>query len=865
MRLYRVLLLLYPSAFRAQYGGELCLLFAQRLRDASGPMVRFFLCVETAIDIALTAVQSHWDILLQDLRYTRRMLQRSPGFAAMAVAMAALGIGATTAVYTITDHVLIRPLPFPDSDRLVKLWEDMSPGNYKEMEPSPANYRDWKQMSRSFSGMAASRGLSVSLVDNGQPEQVEGASATWDLFPMLGAKAFLGRLFTQQDDRDGASGTVVLSYGFWQQRFGADANVLGRRILLDGAPSLVIGVMERNFDYPERDLKIWTPMRFANRDFEDRNDNYLRVVARLRPGVSLEQARSEMKVISEQLRREYPKDNQHVGVTIGTLRDELSARSRLMLIALLGASFCVLLIACTNLANLLLARALTRRKEVAVRNALGAGRERLVRQMLTESLLLAVCGGILGTLIALAAVPLLSKLVPNTLPIAEAPGIDWRVLVFALAVTVITGICFGALPSVRAAGDINATALQEGSRQGVGGKKEGLRSTLVIAEVAISFVLLISSGLLIRALWQLEQTNPGFRAENVLTMRTALPMPQYNSTARRVQFYTSVLSKIRQLPGVQSAAYTSFLPMIFTGGIWPVTIAGQPMNEDRAFHQASLRFITPEFFESMGIPLLRGRGVRESDTGKTQCAAVVSQSFVRQYWPDQDALGRQFDFGFARRTIVGIVGDVRVRGFEGLSEPQVYLPYKQVPDGDMTWYAPKDLVIRSSDASDALAPLVRRIIAQTDPEEPISNVQTLTDIVQDETAPRLLQVRVLGGFAAIAILLAGIGIHGLLSFAVSSRLQEIGVRIAVGAQARDILLMILKQSVLLAFAGTVVGIVIAYGVGRTLESLLAGVHPGDLASYGAGLLLVLCATLAGSFWPAVQAVRVDPLTAIRAE
>jgi putative ABC transport system permease protein len=536
-----------------------------------------------------------------------------------------------------------------------------------------------------------------------------------------------------------------------------------------------------------------------------------------------------------------------------------------MLLALMGASLGVLLIACTNLANLLLARALTRRKEVAVRSALGAGRERLVRQMLTESLVLALCGGVLGVLMAVSALPLFAKLAPNSLPIAAVPSLDGRVLLFALALTVCTGICFGVIPATRGTRDGMAGGLQEGSRQGVGGRKERLRSVLVTTEVAISFVLLICSGLLIRALLRLQETNPGFRADNVLTLRTALPTPKYDATSRRVQFYQRVLSEVQRLPGVTGAAYISGLPMVRSGGIWPVTIAGQPRNEDRAVHQASLRYVTPGYFETMGIPLLRGRGVSESGTIKTQFAAVVSESFVREYWPGEDPMGRQFDFGLATRTVVGVVGDVRVRGFEQSSEPQVYLPYKQVPDGWLVGYTPRDLVVRSTVAPDALTPLVRRIIAEADPQQPVSDVQTLSHIVQEQTAPRLVQVRVLAAFALVAIFLAGIGIHGLLSFTVSNRVQEIGVRIAIGAQTRDILRMVLQESARLVAVGVVAGLALAYLAGRLLESILAGVQPGDPATYAAGLAVVVGMTMAGSFLPALRAVRVDPMTAMRAE
>ena len=864
MRFFHLLAFLYPASFRAEYGREIASIFSVRRRNASGFFSITFLWMETLIDVIVTALQAHWDILRQDVVFALRTLSRSKGFAATAILVAALGVGATTAAYTITDYVVIRPLPFPESGRLVKLWENLQPGGYREMEASPANYRDWKLMSRSFSAMAASRPLSVGLVGVGDPQQIEGACVTSDLLPMLGIQPLLGRLFAPQEDRSGASGTVILSYGLWRESFGGDPSILGKRILLDGAPYDVIGVMPGGFAYPRREARLWTAMRFAPDEFEDRNDNYLDVIAKLRPGISIERARAEMLILSKRLRHEYPKDNEHVGVTINALRDEISNRSRMMVFALLGASFCVLLIACTNLANLLLARALVRRKEVAVRSALGAGRERLVRQMLTESLLLAIVGGGFGVGCASLAAPLFAKLVPDSLPIGAVPSIDGRVLAFAFLLTVLTGVCFGVLPAARAAGAANAAGLQEGSRQGVGGRKERLRSALVVAEIAFSVVLLVCCGLLVRTLSQLRETDPGFRPDHVLTLRTVLPMPKYQSTALRVQFYRHVLSEVRNLPGVKTAGYASFLPMVARGGIWPVTLPGWPPNQDRAFHQASLRFVTPGYFAAMGIPLLQGRDVAESDTAKTRYAAVVSASFVREYWPNENPIGRSFDIGFAARTVVGVVGDVRVRGFEHSSEPQVYLSYQQVPDNYLVWYAPKDLAIHAA-SFEGLLPAVRRIIAEADSQQPISDVQTLSGIVDDETADRRLQADVLAGFAFVAIVLSAIGIHGLLSFTVSERRQEIGVRVAVGASPADILKMIFGESSLLVAVGTVLGVALAYLAGRTLQALLAGVHPGDLPSFAAGIGLIVCAGFAGSLLPALKAVRVDPVNAMRSE
>jgi predicted permease len=411
---------------------------------------------------------------------------------------------------------------------------------------------------------------------------------------------------------------------------------------------------------------------------------------------------------------------------------------------------------------------------------------------------------------------------------------------------------------------LDITHLHEGSRGGVGGRRERLRSTLVITEIMASIVLLISAGLLIRALLRIQDTDPGFRSDGVLTMRTSLPMPKYEKTARRTAFYSSVISGIHQLPGVTHAAYTSFLPMVMRGGVWPVIIEGQPRREGD-FQHASMRFITPEFFSTMGIPLLRGRAVSESDTLDRPLTAVVSESFVRKYWPHENPLGRKFEIAESMRTVVGVVGNVRVRGLERSSEPQVYLPYRQMPDNSFTWYAPKDLVIRSSVDRGKLMPAIRRIIAAADPEQPISDVQTLSAIVHAETTPRLVQLRVLGTFAAIAFVLAGIGIHGLLAFAVSNRAQEIGVRVAMGALPGDILGMIMREGFMLAAIGIAFGVAVACAAAQSMQTLLAGVRPDDLLTFSAAIALALLMTIIGSFLPAMRAVCVDPMTAIRAE
>jgi predicted permease len=863
MRLYRALLRLYPGSLRAAYGAEMCELHRQRRREVAGPLAVAAFWLQTIGDLLASAVLAHLDLLRQDLRFSVRTLRRSPGFAALAVLMAGLGVGATTATFSTLDHVMVRPLPFSQPDRLVKLWQDQTARGYSRMEVSPANYRDWKQQASSFESMAAYRGLSINLVGEGPPRRLDGAVVEASLLPMLGRAPLLGRWFSPADDREGAPGTVLLSHRLWKSQFAGDPGIVGRTVRLDEASHQVIGVMPPDFNFPRREAEVWRPMRFAAREFEDRADCYLQVLARLRPGVALAQARAEMGGIAARLQRAHPAENHDTGINVISLRDEVARRFRVGLLALAGAALGLLLITCTNLANLLVARALVRRRELAVRTALGAGRERLVRQLLTESLLLGLGGGLLGVLLAVAATPLLARMIPGALPIAATPALDLRVLAFALLLTALTTVGFGALPALRATRAVDGGALREG-RTGVEARRERLRSVLVTVQVTVSVVLLISTGLLVRALWQIQAVDPGFRPEGVLTLQTALTAPKYEQVAPREQFYRQVLSHVRALPGVSEAAYTSFLPIVVQGGIWPVILTGQP-GGPRA-PTASLRFVTPRYFATMGIPLRRGRDLRDGDTRETAFVAVVSESFVRRHFPDGDPLGRRFQIGFAERTVVGVVGDVRVRGLErSTSEPQVYLPPSQVPDGGLVWYAPKDLAIRASLPPASLLPAVRRIIAAADPEQPISDVQTLAAIVADDTAPRAAQVRLISAFCAIAVLLAAIGLHGLLAFAVSSRRQEIGVRMALGADPRQVLTSVLGRGLLLAGLGVLLGLLLASAVARSLQALLAGVSPWDARTFAAAALVALLMTAAGSLLPAWRAIRVDPLTALRAE
>jgi putative ABC transport system permease protein len=861
MRFYLALLHLYPASFRAEYGGEMAAIFRQRLRDAGDPVSTAALWVGAVLEVFMNAAVVHCDILKQDLRYTARTLNRSRGFALTAIVIVALGVGANTAAFSLTDFVLLRPLPFADPDRLVTIWQ-RSPG-YSRMELSPANIRDWKQAARSFERVGIHRQMGATLVGSGEPERIVGSSVSADLFPTLGVQAAIGRLFADGEDREQASPTVVLSDALWRTAFGGDPTVLGRKVVLDDKAYAVIGVMPPSFSFPRRDVELWVPLVFAPDDYQDRNNNEIYAIARLTPGATIDSARAEMDVLAAQSRKQFPKENEHTGATVNGLHDELSVQSRVMVLALSGAALCVLLIVCANLANLLLARALGRRQELAVRTAMGAGRERLIRQLATESAVLAALGGALGVLMAVLLVPMLWQLVPSALPTSAAPGIDLRVLAFAAALTLITALAFGLAPMLRTGTDTGLHGLREGSRA-IGGRKEALRGALVVAEVITSVVLLIATGLLVRALWNIQGRDPGFRAEGVLTLRTEVTPAKYAVTERRAEFYNRVLGQIRALPGVAHAAYISGLPMVWGGGIWPVGIDGVEL-ERRADNTASMRFVTPGFFATLHVPVRTGRDVSDSDTMRTQFVAVVSESFVKRYWPGQDAIGRTFNFATKDRTIVGIVNDIRVRGLERDSEPQVYLPYRQVDDGWFWGYTPKELVIEATTPLGQLVPAVRSIIRSVDPQQPITHVRPMTDIVDLQTASRAVQVRVLAGFALVAFLLAAVGIHGVLSFAVSQRTPEIGVRIALGAQRGDILAMVMTHGVRLVAIGLVPGLLLAYVAGRSLQTLLIGVTPADVPTFATVTALTVVMALAGTLLPTLRALRVDPIKAIRAE
>ena len=861
MILYRLLLHLYPKAFRHEYGEEMTRVTARRVRQAGGGAARIAAWAGALADLLASALGVQFDYLRQDGRYALRTLARAPGFAFTVLLVTALGVGANVATFALVDHVLLRPLALPDPDRLVMLWQN-HPG-YPQMELSPPNFADWRGGTQSFTGLTAWSTFAANLTGHGEPRRIETVRVMPDFLGVLGVRPALGRDFLPGDHAPDAPAVVILSHRLWALQFGSDPSILGRTVRLDGLPHVITGVMAPSFVFPRRTVDLWTPLRMDPDDAADRNNNFLIGAGRLKPGVTLAQAREEFRVLAARLALAHPKENAGVGAFLHPLGAQTGERTRLTLWTLFGASLCVLLIAVLNLANLLATRALARRRELAVRVSLGAGTERLVRQLLTENLLLAIAGGAGGVAAAFAALPLLARLAPPALP-AAPPAIDLRVLGFALVLTVLTAVAFGLGPALAACRGLQADGLREGARAGLGGRRERWRKVLVGVEVAASVVLLASAGLLLRALGRVEAIDPGFRRENVLTLRTSLAMPAYGATARRESFYNRVLADVRALPGVTEAGFTSFLPMVMGGGIWPVEIGGQTASRAEN-HSASFRVVTPGYFAALGIPLRKGRVFGPLDAPGGPAAAVVSESFARRYWPGLDPLGRRFKIAFAERVVVGVAADIRVRGLEASSEPQVYVPHSQTRDNALVFYSPRDLAIRAERDPEGLSAAVREIIRRVDPETPVTAVQTLEHVVEENAAARRLQVRVVSIFAALAFLLAAVGIYGLLAFAVSQRIPEFAVRMALGAHPGDILRLVLRQGFGPAVAGVLCGAAGAVAAARGFASLLAGVSPADPATLAAAIAVALLMVAAGSLTPALRASRVDPAAAVRAE
>lgn len=858
---YRILLRLYPASFRAEYGDELVRAFEESARHRGAVMG----VLAAVRDVVPNAILAHGSMLRQDLHYAFRTMRHSRVFVATVILVTALGVGANTATFSVADLVLLRPLSFRDPDALVRLCEgprqgagwgcmnELSPGNFRDVAKATTTIREW----------GVYTGAEGNLVGSGEPVRIAAEAVSPGVLPLLGVRPLIGRVFDTTDAGRRDAGSVVLSYGLWQTQFGGRSDVLGKTIRLDDTARTIIGVMPAEFYFPAKAIQLWTPLIIPDTEYVDRTNTYLQGIGRLVPGATFEQARAELALVFDRLAKEHPDTNKETWFSFFRLHDEMSPRYRLMLLLLCGASLSLLLLTGANLANLLLARATSRELELAVRAALGAGRERLVRQMLTESLVLAIIGGVVGVLVAMLAVPLLAHMIPTSLPIGESPRLDGRALLVAGAFTALTGLGFGLIPAFVTGGRTGFRALREGARGG-GGRRQRLRTTLVGIEVAVSVLLLVSSAFLTRAVWRVQAVDPGFSPDGVLTLRTTLTSARAADSLRRTEFYDRVLAGVRALPGVTAAAYTSGLPMVLTGGITGVELPGQTPQNRRA-NGVSLRFVTPQFFDVLGIPVLKGRLIEDADRLGRPLVAVVSESFIARQLANEQPVGKTFRTRGLEYTIVGVVRDIKVRGLERTNEPQLYLSAAQGPAQMGVLYIPKDLIIRAGAGSSALIPGVRDVIRRVNAQQPISNVRLLSDVLDSQTADRRAQLRILIALAVLALLLTAIGIYGLLAFMVTQRSREIGVRLALGAEPGRVARMIVGDAARLALIGGIPGVIAAYATARAMNALLFGIAPTDPATLASGFVVVLLATIAGSLAPALNAVRVSPLVAMRAD
>ena len=803
-------------------------------------------------------------IFLSDLRYGFRRILNSPGFSGIAILALGLGIGANTAIFSLVDRVLIHSLPYAEPDRLVFVWEDASFISFPRNTPAVANFVDWKKQNQVFTDMAASRGRAMSLTGDGTPELVLGAAATPNMLDVLGVKPLLGRGFTEEEDRRGES-VVLLSYGLWQSRYGGDSGIIGRSILMDGAKTTVIGVMPAGFALPQRRNQFIIPTHFTPQNLNNRGSHFLNVIARLKPGITVSRAQSDMTAIARRLSEQYPASNKQVGATVIQVKDQIVGNTGTALFVLLAAAGCVLLIACANVANLLLAKATAREREMAIRTALGAARSTLIRQMVTESVLLAAAGGLFGLLLASVSMRLLVALVPTGLPGTAVLSMDGRLLGFTLAVSLITGIVFGLAPALQTTRLAVSDKLKEGGRANVGGASRRFRDILVVGEVALAMTLLVSAGLLLQTLRNLRAIDAGFSPERILTMTTRLPFPKYQDPIKRINYFNTVLDGVRRMPGVESAAFTSNLPYTARGNTNGFRVEGRTFavgtNPDALYRE-----VTNDYLQTMHARLIEGRFFGSDDRANSLPVVIINETFKKQYWPNESALGKRIDTsgndGKPWQTIVGVVADIRERGLEEDLKPGVYLPVVQVPDG---WNVPSQLAVRTAMDPVTIAKAVRETIWAVDRDQPISDVRTMEDIVDLEVADHKQQSTLLGAFAALALVLASLGIYGVLSYAVTQRTREIGVRMALGASTGDVTRMVVGQGILLTVLGIAIGTVVALLATRSMTKLLVGVAPADPAIYVGVAAVLGSVALLACYIPAARASHVDPMVALREE
>lgn len=809
------------------------------------------------------------ETLLNELRYSFRSLLKHPGFTVVAVLTLALGIGANTAIFSLVNAVLVKPLPFPDPDRLVMVWENnpsfSSPGN-QHSEPAPGTYADWKAQQSVFEDMALLNWRPLNLTGDGEPEKIASYGVTANFFSLLGVKPAVGRSFTTEEDKPGATKLAVLSHALWQRRYGGDSSILRREILLNGEKYSVVGVMPAGFQFLQGEVGVWVPAALTSEQLADHDNHYVDVVARMKPGVTVERAHADLKTITQRIAQDHPEEMEGVSSTVTSLREELAGSVRRPLMLLLGAAGLVLLIACANIASLQLSRAAGRGKEIAVRSALGASRMHIVRQLLAESILLSIAGGALGLLVADWSLALLKQLIPGGMTVSTGLKIDLSVLAFAMLISLLTGIIFGLAPALQASKvDLNEALKQGIGRTVSGGGGNKLRGAFVVAEVALAMVLLVGAGLLLQTVFHMRDQYSAFQPEKLLTLRTQLPGYKYGEQPKRVAFYDQVLERVKSLPGVTAVGYTTSVPLQWPGGSNGLTIENRQTQTGES-PVAIHRQVSTSYFQAMGIGLRRGRYFEASDSQTSMAVAAINETMARQYWPNEDALGKRFKLGVPNApwvTIVGVVNDVRQIGMDAPVKAEMYFPYRQITTH--FGYAPRDLVIRTTSDPLSLVAAVREQVRAVDPDQPISNIATMSDVLTERTGPRRLGMILLAAFAGLALLLASLGIYGVLSFFVSQQTREIGVRMALGAQLRDILQLVLKKGLSLALLGVAIGLVAAFALARLMTSLLFGVGAADPTTFAAIAVILLGVALLACYLPARRATKVDPLVALRYE
>ncbi len=811
------------------------------------------------------------ETLLQDLRFGVRTLVKSPGFAIIALLTLALGIGANSAIFSVVNAVLLRPLAYKNPGQLVLINHNYQKINLKA-SVSAFGYAHYRDNAKSFESLAALTGWAVNLTGEGEPERLNGQTVTANFFQMLGSQAAMGRTFAAGEDQEGKNRVVVLSHGFWQRRFGGEPNILNRTLTLNGENYTVVGVMPQGFQFGREMgmvIDLWSPLVFTQQQLSPNSitNEFLVVLGRLRPGVTQQQAQAEMSNIAASLRQQYMPglDATNWDLLLTSFRELVVGDVRLMLwIVMLVVGF-VLLIACANVANLLLARAAARQKEIAIRTALGAGRWRVVRQLLTESVLLAVSGGAVGLLVGYWGVKALVGLNADRIPRAGEITLDWRVLLFTFGVAVLTGVLFGLVPAIQSArADLHET-LKEGGRSAAATTKQWVRGALVIFEIATALAVLVGAGLLVKSFLRVQQVNPGFNPQGLLTMHLSLPAFKYQDAPPRANFYRQLLADVSALPGVQSAGAVSVLPLSGGGSSGSFRIEGHDVPQNQSLPHGARWAATPGYFKTMGIPIVRGRYFEERDTADSTPVAIIDDALAQKYWPGEDPVGKRITFqrdpqgNPVWREIVGIVGHVKHTDLEGESRAQYYIPHQQIPQPGMA------VVVRTSGDPNALAGMVRGAVKNADKDLPVFRLRTMDQFVADSMAQRRFAVLLVGIFAGLAMLLSAVGLYGVMAYSVTQRTHELGVRMALGARRSAVLKLVVGQGMVLAGAGLGIGVVGALALSRLMKTLLFGVSATDPLIFAAIAGALAAVALVACLFPARRATKVDPMAALRYE